>query len=179
MVGRKTAVWFLACGCIAAIFGALGGILLAASIGQFNTLNLLQAVILFGLGIGTFLASRVCATLAFGIYLYERASMYYAALAFQSGRGGSGVIEGFWISAVIFSGLYILGMIGAFSWHADTSKSLSQAANKATNVAAAPKKAAQKEKLAKAREFCGSCNGLGKIPGTEVPCAWCNGAGFI
>ncbi|HJU27791.1 MAG TPA: hypothetical protein VJ718_01395 [Candidatus Binataceae bacterium] len=176
MVGKKTAVWFLACGCIAAIFGALGGILLAASIGEFNTLNLLQAVILFGLGIGTFFASRVCATLAFGIYLYERASMYYTALAFQSGRGGSGVIEGFWISAVIFSGLYLLGIIGAFSWHADTSSRVSNGAVAAKDK---PEKAAPKEMLPKAREFCGSCNGLGKIPGTEVPCAWCDGAGFI
>jgi hypothetical protein len=176
MIGRKTAVWFLACGSIAAIFGALGGILLASSIGQFNAFNLLQAIILFGLGIGTFFASRACATLAFGIYLYERASMYYTALAFQSGRGGSGVIEGFWISAIIFSGLYIIGIIGAFSWHAGAPP---QAAKIARETGIRPEKAEPKQALAKAREFCGSCNGLGKIPGTDVPCAWCDGAGFV
>jgi hypothetical protein len=176
MVGQKTALWFIVCGCIAAIFGALGGLLLAASVGAFDTFNLLQAVVLLGLGVGIYFASRACAVLAFGIYLFERASMYYAALAFQSARGGAGVIEGFWISAAVFSGLYILGIIGAFSWHA--------AAPRAERGGAAPtesksKKAAPREKLAKAREFCGSCNGMGKMPGTELPCAWCNGAGFI
>ena len=175
MVGRKTATWFLACGCVAAIFGALGGILFAASIGSFDMFNMLQAILLLALGIGTFLASRVCATVAFAIYLYERASMYYMALAYQSGSGGSGVIAGFWISAIIFSCLYILGIIGAFSWHAQ-----GPAATRAPGQAVRrPEKPAPKEKLVKAREFCGSCNGLGKLPGTEAPCAWCNGAGFI
>ena len=174
MVGRNTALWFMVCGCIAALFGALGGILLAASIGAFDMLNLLQALILLGLGVGTFFASRVCAVLAFGIYLYERASMYYTALAFQSARGGTGVVEGFWISAALFSGLYILGIIGAFSWHSAAPPATSRKAAEAK-----PKKAAPREKLAKAREFCGSCNGLGKLPGTELPCAWCNGAGYI
>jgi hypothetical protein len=101
--------------------------------------------------------------------------MYYTALAFQSARGGAGVIEGFWISAAIFSGLYILGIIGAFSWHA----AAPAADSKRVAAESKPKKASPKEKLAKAREFCGSCNGLGKMPGTELPCAWCDGAGYI
>lgn len=176
MVGRNTATWFLACGCIAAIFGALGGILLAASIGQFDTFNLMQAGVLIGLGMGTFFASRACAVLAFGIYLYERASMYYTAAAFQAGRGGSGVIEGFWISAAIFSVLYILGIIGAFSWHAEAPDPIAKSAIGREDK---PEKTVPKQRIVKAREFCGSCNGLGKIPGTEVPCAWCDGAGFV
>jgi len=174
MISKTMARWFIACGCFAAVIGALGTIAFAASVGALDPFNVVQAAVMLGLAYGIFRASRVCAVLAVIIYLAERISLYSSAMAFQSMRGGA-VMTGFWTSVAFFTGLYILGVVGTFAWQGDAVAPLQWK----EPVAAEAKAAEPKEKITKAREFCSACEGKGKIPGTEVPCAWCGGAGYV
>lgn len=174
MIGKNMARWFIAGGCLAAILGALGTIAFALSVGGLDPFNLGLAAVMLGLAYGIFRASRVSAILALVIYLVERISLYNSAAAIQSAHGGE-VMTGFWISVLFFSALYLLGVIGAYAWQGDSAAPIQW---KETSRPKADERK-PKEKLAAAREFCAACQGKGKIPGSEVPCAWCGGAGFV
>jgi hypothetical protein len=117
MIGEKTAKRLMACGWIAAGFGALGGIYISLASSTINYLVLAEALFFLGLAYGIYRASRICALLALALFLIDRVGMYRVAAAVQSVRGGN-IMAGFWPAAVFFSLLYLLGAIGTFAWHA-------------------------------------------------------------
>jgi hypothetical protein len=174
MIGKNMARWFIACACFAAVIGALGTIAFALSVGGLDAFNVGVAAVMLGLAYGIFRASRVSAILALVIYLAERMNLYSSAAAMQRVQGGE-VLAGFWMSVLFFSALYLLGVIGTFAWPSDSAAPIQW---KEPSRAKADERK-PREKLAAAREFCTACEGKGKIPGSEVPCAWCGGAGFV
>lgn len=174
MIGKNMARWFIACGCFAAIIGALGTIAFAMSVGGLSPFNLGIAAVMLGLAYGIFRASRLSAIFALFIYLAERINLYNSAAALQS-TGGGDVLAGFWMSVSLFSALYLLGVIGTFAWQGDSAAPIRWK----EPIRAKADEPKPKEKLAAVREFCAACEGKGKIPGSEVPCAWCGGAGYV
>lgn len=75
----------------------------------FNVLNLVDAVIFFGLAFGVYRRSRVCAIFLLVYHLANRVDMY--------SRTGS-INTSFGLSAIAFTTLYVLGIVGTFSHHA-------------------------------------------------------------
>ncbi len=69
------------------------------------------------LAFGIYRNSRLCALAALIIFAAMRFEFYRIAQAVQQSQGGA-VTVGFWISALAFGGLYLLGAIGTFAWHA-------------------------------------------------------------
>ncbi len=116
MIGEKAAKGFMACGWIAAGFGAVGGIYISFAGREANYLVLAEALLFLGLAYGIYRTSRICAVIALLLFLVDRIGMYRVAASLQSTRGGN-VMAGFWPSAAIFTLLYLLGAIGTFAWH--------------------------------------------------------------
>ncbi len=66
---------------------------------------------------GIYRNSRLCALAALIIFAAMRFDFYRVAVGLQRSQGGA-VTLGFWISAILFGTLYLLGVIGTFAWHA-------------------------------------------------------------
>jgi len=190
MIDEKTARVFIVCGAAAAIFGALGAVFLSLQGAAF--VNLPIAALFLGLAYGIYRRSRACAVLAAVLYLFQRLGMYAEAAAMQQVRGGS-VMTGFWISVAVFTTLYALGIIGTFSSQPGVTKPGAPAGPGAPATGddsvgrpeqspqpSQPKSARRRApSVPAAHELCNACGGTGKIRDTDVPCAWCNGAGYI
>ena len=116
MIGQKAARRLIACGWIAAGFGAAGGIYISFAGSTVNYFVLAEALLFLGLAYGIYRTSRICAGIALLIFLVDRIGMYRVAATFQS-RSSGNVMAGFWPSAVIFAMLYLLGVIGTIACH--------------------------------------------------------------
>jgi hypothetical protein len=116
MIGEKAAKRLMACGWIAAGFGATGGIYLSFAGRATNYFVLAEALLFLGLAYGIYRTSRICAVIALLLFVVERVAMYSVAAALQN-RSGGNVMAGFWPSAIIFTLLYLLGTIGTIAWH--------------------------------------------------------------
>jgi hypothetical protein len=113
-MGEKTARWLTACGWIAAGLGAFGGFYITITNPMNNAsgyLVMAEAVIFLGLAYGIFRGSRICALVAMALFLIDRVGMYRFAMALQAQRGGN-IMAGFWPTAVFFTILYLLGLLG-------------------------------------------------------------------
>jgi hypothetical protein len=167
MIEEKTARGFIVCGWVAAIFSGVitvfVSILGAKGVGLFN---LVDAAIFFGLAFGIYRGNRIATVVALVWWLVERLFTYQLT--------GS-LSVAFNPIILILTGAYILAVIGNFSLQAGVPPS---AASK-KSPKSEPKVPKTKTVLTPVREFCGACGGSGKITGTEVPCAWCNGAGYV
>jgi hypothetical protein len=126
MIGEKAAKWMIACGWIAAGFGAAGGIYISFAGTAANYLVLAEALLFLGLAYGIYRTSRICALIGLVLFVVDRVGMYRVAAALENARGGN-VMAGFWPSAVIFTTLYLLGAIGTFAWHSRERGSVSKA----------------------------------------------------
>jgi hypothetical protein len=116
MIGEKAAKWMIACGWIAAGFAVVGGIYVSFAGPTVNFMVLAGALLFLGLGYGIYRTSRICAVVALVLFSLNRVGMYRVAAALQNTRGGN-VMMGFWLSAGIFTMLYLLGVIGTITWH--------------------------------------------------------------
>jgi hypothetical protein len=164
MVEQKTAGWFIACGWVAAILSGIITVFLsllgAKGVGPFA---LVDAAIFFGLAFGIYRRNRIATVVALVWWLLERLFMYQIT--------GS-LSVAFNPIILILTVAYILAIIGNFS----SRPALSPSAASKKSPTSEPK---SRTVLTPAREFCSACGGSGKIIGTEVPCAWCNGAGYV
>jgi len=59
-----------------------------------------------------------CAAIALAIFIILRIRLYEVAVAVEQHAGNGQVILGFWISAIVFTQLYVLGLIGTLLWNA-------------------------------------------------------------
>ncbi|MGH7935239.1 MAG: hypothetical protein ACREQN_19015 [Candidatus Binataceae bacterium] len=77
---------------------------------------LVEAAILLALAYGIYRNSRLCAIIALVFFLIERIGLYHVAVAVRQARGGD-ILVGFWISVVVFTILYVLGVVGTIASH--------------------------------------------------------------
>jgi hypothetical protein len=107
--------FMIGCGWFAAGIGAIAG---AVYNPGGATLSYLVAAIFFILAAGIFARIDWCAIIALVIFIALRIQFYEVAVAIQQHAGNGQVILGFWLSAIIFTQLYILGVIGTLLWNA-------------------------------------------------------------
>jgi hypothetical protein len=178
MINRKTARWLTIAGALAAVLSGLGSLLIAF-LPSFNPLGFGEALLILGLAVGIFLNNRACAVAALLFFAVMRFEMYSDAAAAQALQGGS-VMVGFILSALFFTFLYALGVVGTF---ATASLPPAEPRTAQESSTAAVSRAAEKKKTRvkaeSARGLCGACNGLGQLPETKLPCAWCDGKGYV
>ena len=109
---------FIACGWVAA---GIGGVVTALIVAGGPAAGQLVAygipAIFLALAYGIAKRSRLCAVAAMVTFVAMRLEWYRVAVLVEHQRGGS-VLTGFWITATIFTVLYVLGVIGTFAWHA-------------------------------------------------------------
>jgi len=184
MIDRKTARWMALGGAAAALLSGLGSMLIAF-VPAFNLTGFGGALLFLGLGVGIYLNSRACAVGALIYFVAMRFEMYPQAAAAQAVQGGS-VMIGFWVSVLLFTGLYAMAVAGTFATASlgpagsSESASLKAEMGPADAPEAPPSKPkAKREKVAHVRGLCGACSGVGKLPETDLPCAWCDGKGYV
>jgi hypothetical protein len=107
--------FMIGCGWVAASIGALAGALYNPG-GQ--RISYLIALIFFLLAAGIFMRIDWCAVIALITFIGLRIQFYEVAVAMQQHAGNGQVIVGFWISAILFTQLYVLGVIGTLLWNA-------------------------------------------------------------
>jgi hypothetical protein len=100
--------FMIGCGWAAAGIGALAG----ALYGHGSHLAYTIALAFFVLAIGIFLRIDWCAVIALVVFVGLRIQFYEVAVAMQQRAGNGQVIIGFWISVILFTQLYVLGVIG-------------------------------------------------------------------
>jgi hypothetical protein len=169
----------------------LSGGLIAASFGVLGLFNVAHSIVLLLLAIGIYKASRLCALAALVTYVGERLNFYTAATLVQGAHPGANVMTGFWISVAIFTALYGLAVVGAFAWHSQPDSNViagilqnptpTAAGSTATPIPAnsSDRDTTKNEKIAPIKGLCNACEGSGRLPGTDAPCAWCDGAGYV
>jgi hypothetical protein len=178
MIDRKTARWLTIAGAVAAVLSGLGSLVIAF-LPSFNPLGFGEALLILGLAVGIFLNNRACAVAALLFFAVMRFAMYSDAASAQALQGGA-VMLGFILSALFFTFLYVLGVVGTFA-----TASLPPAAPRTTEessmggVSAAAGKKKPRVKAERVRGLCGACNGVGQMPETKAPCAWCDGKGYV
>jgi len=188
MIDRKTARWMALGGAAGALLSGLGSMLIAF-VPAFNLTGFGGALLFLGLGVGIYLNSRACAVGALIYFVAMRFEMYPQAAAAQTVQGGS-VMIGFWISVLLFTLLYASGVAGTFAAaslgpsksRAASSEASSPSADSApsdTPDVAGRTPKPKREKTPRARGLCGACSGVGKLPETDLPCAWCDGKGYV
>jgi hypothetical protein len=106
--------FMIGCGWTAAGIGALAGALFNPG-GQ--RISYLIALAFFLLAIGIYLRIDWCAVIALITFLVLRIQFYEVAVALQQRAGNGQVIIGFWVSAIFFTQLYVLGVIGTLLWN--------------------------------------------------------------
>lgn len=116
MMSEKLARRFVACGWIAALLSAFGTFCVGFTIAKKDPVVLIEAALLLLLAYGIYRNSRVCSVIALVFFLIERIGLYHVAVAVKQAHGGN-ILIGFWISVVIFTTLYALGVVGAVAWH--------------------------------------------------------------
>jgi len=108
---------FIACGWVAA---GIGGVVTALVVAGGPAAGQLVAygipAIFLALAYGIAKRSRVCAVAALVIFVAMRVEWYRVAVQVEQRRGGA-VLMGFWVTAIVFTLLYALGVIGTFAWH--------------------------------------------------------------
>lgn len=107
--------FMIGCGWVAAGIGAIAGALYNPGGG---TLSYLIAAVFFILAAGIFMRIDWSAAIALVIFITLRIRLFEVAVAVQQHAGNGQVILGFWISAIIFTQLYVLGLIGTLLWNA-------------------------------------------------------------
>jgi hypothetical protein len=107
--------FMIGCGWVAAGIGVIVGALYNPGGG---TLSYLIAAIFFVLAAGIFMRIDWCAAIALAIFIVLRIRLFEVAVAVQQHAGNGQVILGFWISAIVFTQLYVLGLIGTLLWNA-------------------------------------------------------------
>lgn len=185
MIDRKTARWMALGGATAALLSGLGSMLIAF-VPAFNLIGFGEALLFLGLGVGIYLNSRICAVGALLYFVTMRLEMYPQAAAAQAVQGG-GVMLGFWISVLLFTALYALAVVGTFASaslppveprpRADSLQKGSP--DVSTGQPQEPDKKKPRVKAERARGICGACSGVGQLPETKLPCAWCDGKGYV
>ena len=182
MINRNNARWLTIAGTAAALLSGLGSLLIAF-FPSFNLLGFGAAVLILALGVGIFLYNRACAVAALLFFVVMRFEMYPSALAAQAVQGGN-VLVGFWVSALFFTFLYALGVAGAFAATSlpppkprTTDESSMEGAQGVSSERASDKK--KRVKAERPKGLCGACNGVGQLPETKLPCAWCDGKGYV
>lgn len=188
MFDRKTARWMTLGGAVAALLSGLGSMLIAL-FPAFSLSGFGAALLFIGLGVGIYLNSRACAVGALLYFVTMRFAMYPQAAAVQSVQGGN-VMVGFWTSVLLFTVLYASGVAGTFATasleptepRAAGSETAPPNAKTGSSDALEPppsKTKAKREKVPRVRGLCGACSGVGKLPDTDLPCAWCDGKGYV
>lgn len=182
MINRNNARWLTIAGTAAALLSGLGSLLIAF-FPSFNLLGFGAAVLILALGVGIFLYNRACAVAALLFFVVMRFEMYPSAAAAQALQGGN-VMVGFWISAIFFTFLYVLGVAGTFAATSlpppkprTTDESSMEGAQGITGERASDKK--KRVKAERPKGLCGACSGVGQLPETKLPCAWCDGKGYV
>jgi hypothetical protein len=178
MIDRKTAKWLTIAGALAAVLSGLGSLLIAF-LPSFNPLGFGEALLILGLAVGIFLNNRACAVAALLFFAVMRFEMYSDAAAAQALHGSS-VMIGFVLSALFFTFLYVLGVVGTFAT-ASLPPATPRTADESSfgGISPAPVKKKVRVKAESARGICGACNGLGQMAETNQPCAWCDGKGYV
>jgi len=188
MIDRKTARWMALGGAVAALLSGLGSMLIAF-VPAFNLTGFGGALLFLGLSAGIYLNSRACAVGALLYFVMMRFEMYPQAAAAQAVQGGS-VMTGFWLSVLLFTGLYTCAVAGTFATASlkpeaprvaglETDPQSTETGELTTSAASSAKPTAKREKVPRARGLCGGCSGVGKMPDTDLPCAWCDGKGYV
>jgi hypothetical protein len=107
--------FMIGCGWAAAGIGAIAGALVNPG---GSRLSYLIAGIFFILAVGIFMRIDWCAVIALVVFIALRIQFYEVAVALQQRAGNGQVVVGFWISAIVFTQLYALGVIGTLLWNA-------------------------------------------------------------
>lgn len=107
--------FMIGCGWVAAGIGAIAGALYNPG---GSKLSYLIAALFLILAAGIFARIDWCAVLALVIFVALRIQFYEVAVAIQQHAGNGQVILGFWLSAIIFTQLYVLAVIGTLLWNA-------------------------------------------------------------
>jgi hypothetical protein len=124
---------FIACGAIAAgLSGAGTAILLVSSRAGDQLINYAIPALFIALAYGIYRKSRASALIAFLSFVGLRFQFYRVAMTVRHAQGGENAMTGFWTSAIAFSLLYLLGVIGTFAWHAAHAENESAPASPAT-----------------------------------------------
>ncbi|HTT77259.1 MAG TPA: hypothetical protein VMF50_14930 [Candidatus Binataceae bacterium] len=106
--------FMVGCGWFAAGVGAIAGAMINPG---GNALSYFISAIFFLLAIGIFMRIDWCAVIALVIFIGLRIQFYEVAVAIQQRAGNGRVVLGFWLSAIIFTQLYVLGVIGTLLWN--------------------------------------------------------------
>lgn len=107
--------FMIGCGWVAAGIGALAGALINPT---RDPLSYAVAAAFFLLAVGIYMRIDWCAAIALVIFIVLRVHFYEIAVAMQQHAGNGQVIVGFWLSAIVFTQLYVLGVIGTLYWNA-------------------------------------------------------------
>lgn len=177
MIDRKTAKWLTIAGAVAAVLSGLGSLVIAF-LPYFNPLGFGEALLILGLAVGIFLNNRACAVAALLFFVVMRFEMYSDAAAAQALHGSS-VMIGFILSALFFTFLYVLGVVGTFALASLPPAAAHTAEESAASISPAPAKKKARVKAESAKGLCGACNGLGQMAETKLSCAWCDGKGYV
>jgi hypothetical protein len=183
MLDRRTARLMTLAGSAAALLSGLGSLLIAF-FPAFNPAGLGAALLLLGLAVGIYLDSRICAVAALLYFVAMRFAMYSEAAAVQAQQGGN-VMMGFWFSVLLLTSLYAVAVIGTFITATlppaapRTIEESGPAASVASGLASAAASKPKRTKVPRVRSICSACAGSGKLPDTALPCAWCDGNGYV
>ncbi|MGA2412579.1 MAG: hypothetical protein ABSG46_19620 [Candidatus Binataceae bacterium] len=107
--------FMIGCGWVAAGIGALAGALVNPG---HEPLSYAIAAAFFVLAVGIYMRIDWCAVIALAVFIVLRIQFYEVAVAMQQRAGNGQVVLGFWISAIVFTQLYVLGVIGTLYWNA-------------------------------------------------------------
>jgi hypothetical protein len=107
--------FMIGCGWFAAGIGAIAGAMINPS---HDPLSYAIAAAFFLLAIGIYVRIDWCAVFALVIFIALRVQFYEVAVAIQQHAGNGQVVVGFWLSAIVFTQLYVLGVIGTLYWNA-------------------------------------------------------------
>jgi hypothetical protein len=113
MSDRKIS-FMIGCGWLAAGIGAIAGALVNPGGG---TVSYLIAAVFFILAVGIYARIDWCALVALVVFVGLRIQFYEVAVALQQRAGNGSVILGFWLSAIIFTQLYVLAVLGTLLWN--------------------------------------------------------------
>jgi hypothetical protein len=108
---------FIVCGWVAAgLNGVVTALVVAGGPAAGQAVAYAIPALYLALAYGIAKRSRICAVVAMVTFVGMRIEWYRVAAQIEQQRGNHTLL-GFWISVSFFTVLYLLGVIGTFTWH--------------------------------------------------------------